>query len=198
MWEKICFAFQQHHSHYAGYGLPQLYLSISLLLPKHSNHPHQMRNISCIFAQVSFSLSLLSSAGARAHKSLFLKSTFNPLKHTLIPTGFHTTTYVLTFAKHEVHSATILFVITDLQHHFRLFFLILILDWLEFILFNDHVPNAEFDNECTNVLWQLQSTRYYQTAHCTADNVTGLCHLLCSSHSDNNKYSTLWMIKWNW
>ena len=51
------------------------------------------------------------------------------------------------FAKHDVHSATILFVVTDLQHHFRLFFLILILDWLEFMLFNDHVPNAELDNE---------------------------------------------------
>jgi len=55
------------------------------------------------------------------------------------------------------------------------------------MLFNDHVLNAELDNECTNVLWKLQGTRYYQAAHCTAGNVTGLCHLLCSSHSGNKK-----------
>jgi len=78
-----------------------------------------------------------------------------------------------------------------------LFYLILILDWLEFTLFNDHEPSAEIDNVYTNVLRKLQSTRYYQTAHCTADNVTGLCHLLCSSHSGNKKYSILWKIKWN-
>jgi hypothetical protein len=37
-----------------------------------------MRYISHMFAQVSFSLSLLSSVGACAHKSVFLKPTFNP------------------------------------------------------------------------------------------------------------------------
>jgi len=50
-WETICFAFQQHRSNYAGYGLPQLHSSISLLPPQHSNHPHQMRNISRMFTQ---------------------------------------------------------------------------------------------------------------------------------------------------
>ena len=63
------------------------------------------------------------------------------------------------------------------------------------MLFNDHVPIAELDNDCTNVLWKLRSTRYCQTAHCRADNVTALCHLLRISHSGNKKYSTLWIRK---
>jgi len=156
-WETICFAFQQHCSHYAGYCLPQMYLSISLLLCQHSNCPHQTRNVSCMFAQVSFLFHFYPSVGACAHKSVFLKSAFNP-------SNTHTHTYRLPdnnlhsymFARNEAHSATVLFVITDLQQHFRLFFLILNLDWLEFMLFHDHVPNAELDNDCTNVLWKLQ------------------------------------------
>jgi hypothetical protein len=94
-WGTICFAFQQHCSHYAGYCLPQMYLYISLVLCQHSSRPHQTRNVSCTFAQVSFLFHFYLLL-EHVHINLYFWNVPLILTiHTLIATGFQTTTYIL-------------------------------------------------------------------------------------------------------